>query len=71
MRQEDMASGFSRGGLGWMLGKISSPKALSVIVTAAQGSSWVTISGGISKTSRCGSLVVDKQYSVNDWTQWS
>lgn len=28
MRQVEMTSGFSRGGLGWELGKISSPKEL-------------------------------------------
>jgi len=46
-----MASGCIRGGLDWILGKISLLKELE---EAAQGSGGVTIPGGVRKTCRYG-----------------
>jgi len=49
-----MASSCVRGGLDWMLGKISSQKEWSGIEQAAQGSGGVTTPGGVQEVCRCG-----------------
>ena len=49
-----MASSCTRGGSGWMLGKISSPKSDAVLEQAAQGGGRVTIPGGFQEKDRCG-----------------
>lgn len=53
-RQEEMASGCTRGGFCWMLGKVSRWKGLCSPGTASQGSDGVLILGGISEPCACG-----------------
>lgn len=45
IQQEKMASSCVEGGLGWILGKMSSLKELSALEQATWGSGWVTIPG--------------------------
>ena len=48
----EMASSCTRGGLDWVLGKISSLQGGQALEQAAQGGGWVTIPAA--KTCRCG-----------------
>lgn len=50
--QKIMASSCTRGGSGWMLGKISFPKSGEVLEWAVQGSGEVTIPGGVQEMFR-------------------
>ena len=54
MGWEGMASGCTRGGSGWMLGKISLPKEWWCSGTAAQGGGGVTVPGGVQEPCWCG-----------------
>jgi len=49
-----MASSCVRGGLDWILGKISSLKEWSGIGTGCPGGGGVPIPGGVQETCRCG-----------------
>jgi len=49
-----MASSCIRGGLDWILGKISLLKSGQTLDQAAQGGGGVIIPGGVQKTCRCG-----------------
>ena len=51
---EVRASTCARGGSGWILGKISSPKVQWCIGTAAQGGGGVTVPGGVWELWKCG-----------------
>lgn len=45
--QEKIASSCTKGGLGWILGKISSPEGLSSFGTGCSGKRLVTIPGNL------------------------
>jgi len=47
-----VALGYPRGGSGWILGNISSPKERSGSGTAAQGNDGVTVPGGAPEAGR-------------------
>ena len=49
-----MASSCSRGGSGWLLGKISLRKSSEAVAQAAQGGGGVTVSGGVEGMCGCG-----------------
>ena len=59
-----MALSCTRGGLGWILGIISSPKEWSALARAAQGGGGVTVPGNGQEQCGCGAD------GHSQWEQW-